>query len=169
MIGTSETAFILFFFCFRHADRSSQVPKCVMETSLWRSMLALGRHLPVTQTVCVCVFARACPCARMLERQTPDKHTVARCASELPYIFWSGAFISTLLNVSAGKVSSFDALRSPLISQKCHPVVMTEAIALSPEQICCANNSEEQRSWIICTYPKKKWMTQGWLLDSRQP
>lgn len=168
MIGTRETAFIdlfLFSTCWQKLTGAEVLDgnfsmKIYLNT--WTSSAGHTAH------VWVCVCLRACTCARMLERQTPDKHTVARCASELPYIFWSGAFISTLLNVSAGKVSSFDALRSPLISQKCHPVVMTEAIPLSLQQICCANNSEEQRSRIICTYPKK-WMTQGWLLDSRQP
>lgn len=66
-------------------------------------------------------------------RPTPDKHTEATrlfpptppffWANEWHVIVWSGAFISVLLHVSARKVSFFDASRSSLIWQKCHPVV----------------------------------------------
>lgn len=70
----------------------------------------------------------------MLGRPTPDKHAEATslipctppfCASEwmTRHIVWSGAFISVLLHVGARKVSFFDAPRSPLIWQNCHPVV----------------------------------------------
>lgn len=43
-------------------------------------------------------------------------------------------------------MSSFDALGSPLIPQKCHPVVNAEAIPLSLEQICCVNNSKSREA-----------------------
>lgn len=86
-----------------------------------------------------------CVCARAHVR-APDTWQTHWSPFQLPYIFWSGAFISTLLNVSAGKVGSFDALGSPLIPQKCHPVVNAEAIPLSLEQICCVNNSKSREA-----------------------
>lgn len=97
---------------------------------LWRLQhldVICWTHSPrVTVPLGVYVYACACVSARHLT------NTVALCTFELPYIVWSGAFISTLVNVSAGKVSSFDALPPPLITHKCHPVVMTEAIPLTP-------------------------------------
>lgn len=74
----------------------------------------------------------------MLGRPTADKHTEATslipCPPLVPlferasewmtrYIVWSRAFISVLRHVGARKVSFFDAPRSSLICQKCHPVV----------------------------------------------
>lgn len=102
------------------------------------------------ENACACVEAWAM-------RRRHLTNTLALCAFELLHIFWSRAFISTLLNVSTGKVSSFDALWSPLISQKCHPVVMAEAIPRCPKQICCANNTEPRKaeSSALTT----KWMT----------
>ena len=78
------------------------------------------------ERVCVCVWERERERERDAPR-TPDEHTAALCAFQLQRIFWSAAFISTLVNVSAAEVSAFDALWSPLISLKCHPVVTAEA------------------------------------------
>lgn len=108
---------------------------------------AHARHLLVTQPTpeCGARCVRACVRARHLT------NTVALCTFELPYIVWSGAFISTLVNVSAGKVSSFDALTPPppLWSLTSVTLLLWLKPFLCPARDFLCKQAFQQGIWII--------------------
>lgn len=117
--------------------------------------------------MCACVRACAhclCQAARHLTN-TPERHVF-----EWHFIVWSGAFISTLPDVSARKASFFDAPRSSLIWQKCHPVVTSQAIPCSSVRADprCAHAALRAHKLNHPALTKEKQCaTQTWLLDFR--
>lgn len=125
---------------------------------------APSRHMACSVRMCACVCTCLCQAARHLTN-TPERHVF-----EWHFIVWSGAFISTLLNVSARKVSFFDAPRSSLIWQKCHPVVTSQAIPRSSirADLRCAHAALRARKLNHPALTKEKQRTtQYWLLDFR--
>lgn len=114
--------------------------------------------------MCACVRTCLCQAARHLTN-TPERHVF-----EWHFIVWSGAFISTLLNFSARKVSFFDAPRSSLIWQKCHPVVTSQAIPGSSirADLRYAHAALRERKLIHPALTKEKQCTtRNWWLDFR--
>lgn len=96
--------------------------------------MCLSEPIGLRGGACVCVSTHGRP-------WTSDKHAVL-CASELVHIFWSGAFISTLLNVRAGKVEVLWCSRSPLISYMSPCCYERSQFPAPQTDFCCAKNIE---------------------------
>lgn len=177
----SEAAFVLkkylidFFACYewKQAEWSnicSGSDRCVpVRLRDPPEITAHARHLLVTQPTpeCGARCVRACVRARHLT------NTVALCTFELPYIVWSEAFISTLVNVSAGKVSSFDALPPPRPPQppfdhsQVSPCCYDWSHSSVLPEISCANKHSSRESESSDERDTKE-ITRSWFLNLHQ-